>query len=770
MIIGVDDAHLLDEMSATLVHQLVVRSAATVVLTIRTNEPVPDTVTALWKDEHLARLEVQPLSERETAVLLEAVLGGPMDSGGVTRLWRLTSGNALFLRHLVDGELEAGRIGEVGGVWRWSQQPAVSAELAEIVGGRMGQMPDAVQNVVDVLALGEPLGTALLAAVTDADTVEDAEGRGLVRIDVDGRRLHARLAHPLYGEVRRGEMGVLRARRLRGLIATALAGTGGRRSDDTLRRAVLALDSDLGPDPALLVTAAHSAIRLLDLALAERLARAAADAGGGFAAKIALTYALSWGSRCDEAERILAELAPLARDDIERAQVGGVRAGNLFWPLGRAAQAQDVLNETLAAVRDTEMRTLLTAMRAAFATSLGRPDEGLDVGRRLLDHPSLGDQAVALAAIAVVGAAMGLGDVEEVRRVAARTYEVAARSFNAGVLRFGVSDLHILAMRLSGHIQEAEQVATHRLMETEDTPGPPRLMALVLSGHAALAAGHLRTAVRRLREARAGLMSLETHEFLCRCLVQLTQALGMAGQVTEARRMLIELEPRWHPAYTVMEPDLLLARAWVYAAEGATTEAIAAAHGAADLASGRDQPAYEVIALHTAAGFGDHGVADRLTALATRVDGPRAPTAAAHAAALVAHDGDALLSASARWQRMGDLLAAADAAAQAAAAYTRSGQRGSAAIAAAKAQRLAQACEGARTPALVAVARPLPLSDREREIATLAAGGLSNREIAERLVLSVRTVEGHLYRIGTRLGLSDRRQLAALLDDREPLG
>jgi DNA-binding NarL/FixJ family response regulator len=768
VVIGVDDAHLLDDLSATLVHQLVVRGAATVVLTLRTSEPAPDAVTALWKDEHLERVEIQPLSESETSALLDAVLDGPVDSGGAARLWRLTGGNALLLRHLVEGELEAGRLSRVGGVWRWSQQPAISAQLAEIVKAQIGRMPETLQDVVDVLALAEPLGTPLLAAITDAAAVEDAERRGVLRIDVDRRRLQARLAHPLYGEVRRGEMGLLRARRLRGVIATALAGTGARRADDTVRRAVLALGSDLEPDISLFLASAHSAIRLFDLSLAERLARAAADAGGGFAAKLILTYALSWGSRCEEAERILAELVPLARDDFERAQVGGVRAGNLFWPLGRAMQAEEVLDATLASVHDADMHALLTAMRAAFDTSLGRPKQGLDTGRRILAHPTLDDQGVVLAAIAVVGAAMGLGRLDEARRVADLGYQAAARSFNAGVIRFGLSDLHILAMRLSGHIQEAERVAQHRLAETEDIPGPPQLMALVLSGQADLAAGRLRTAVRRLREARAGLMSLETHEFLCRCQVHLTQALGMTGEVAEAGRMLAELERRWHPAYTVMEPDRLLARAWVCAAEGASTEAIAAAHEAAELARGRDQPAYEVVALQAAACFGDRGVADRLAMLATVVDGPRAPTAAAHAAALAADDGDALLSASAQWERIGDLLTAADAAAHAAIAYMRGGKRGSAAVAAAKADRLAKACEGARTPALAAAARPLPLSDREREIATLAARGLSNREIADRLVVSVRTVEGHLYRVGNKLGISDRRQLATVLGEDPP--
>jgi DNA-binding CsgD family transcriptional regulator len=41
---------------------------------------------------------------------------------------------------------------------------------------------------------------------------------------------------------------------------------------------------------------------------------------------------------------------------------------------------------------------------------------------------------------------------------------------------------------------------------------------------------------------------------------------------------------------------------------------------------------------------------------------------------------------------------------------------------------------------------PLPLTDREREIATLISQGLSNIEIAEAFTLSVRTIEGHIYR------------------------
>jgi len=55
------------------------------------------------------------------------------------------------------------------------------------------------------------------------------------------------------------------------------------------------------------------------------------------------------------------------------------------------------------------------------------------------------------------------------------------------------------------------------------------------------------------------------------------------------------------------------------------------------------------------------------------------------------------------------------------------------------------------------------LTEREREIVALAALGLANRAIADRLSVSVRTVEGHLYRASAKLGTTDRSEFAALL-------
>ncbi|CAG7021149.1 LuxR family transcriptional regulator [Mycobacterium avium subsp. paratuberculosis] len=65
-----------------------------------------------------------------------------------------------------------------------------------------------------------------------------------------------------------------------------------------------------------------------------------------------------------------------------------------------------------------------------------------------------------------------------------------------------------------------------------------------------------------------------------------------------------------------------------------------------------------------------------------------------------------------------------------------------------------------RTPA------GLKLSGRQRDVIELAVAGLSNRQIAERLVMSVRTVEGHIYRACQRVGAQSRDELATIIRTR----
>ena len=171
-----------------------------------------------------------------------------------------------------------------------------------------------------------------------------------------------------------------------------------------------------------------------------------------------------------------------------------------------------------------------------------------------------------------------------------------------------------------------------------------------------------------------------------------------------------------------------------------------------------------MLALHDAVRFGDQTCLDRLAELRRghRRRGWRRPSRRTPTAV---RDRDAAgdRQAAQQFEQIGALLSAADAAAQAAVVFEAADDRRRSVEAAAAATRLAAECGGIRTPALDLAAHPLPLTVREREIANLVAAGLSNREIADRLVVSVRTVEGHLYRACIKLDISDREELAAMI-------
>ena len=182
----------------------------------------------------------------------------------------------------------------------------------------------------------------------------------------------------------------------------------------------------------------------------------------------------------------------------------------------------------------------------------------------------------------------------------------------------------------------------------------------------------------------------------------------------------------------------------------------------AHLAAPKGQFAAEVVCLKTAAQFGDHSGASRLRDLEAILEGPRVGVAARFSAARSDGGAAQLAAVSEEFERMGDLVAAVDAAAQAALTYRRQGLRGSALGCSARAAALAEQC-GANTPALRQASEPLPLTDREREIVMLIGEGLSNRVVAERLTLSVRTVESHIYRAMLKTGTTSRDELAALI-------
>ncbi|MFF0817380.1 LuxR C-terminal-related transcriptional regulator [Rhodococcus sp. NPDC003318] len=768
VVIGVDDAHLLDQLSATFLHQLAIDRAAHIVATVRSGESTPDAVKSLWKDGHLLRLELPPFTREQSVTLIESALGAPLEELSANLMWEASGGNALFLHHLVEGAVEAGTLRERRGVWQLRGRAAITSELASLLEDRIEHLPSDVMRVLELLTFCEPLALDTLVDLAGEDAVEDAEQRGLVQIVEDGPKVDARHTHPMFGEVVRRRVGRAAARRLRGSLVEALRTHPITGPSDRIRLAELALDSDQTVDADLLVTAAKDAIALANVPLGERLARAAVDRGGGFRAANLLARSQLWQGRVADAETALSRFDPDTLDERQLVRWGVTRISNLFWAAGDTTTADAVLAEVRQRVRDPVAVSVVRALGATCAVFENRVEEGLADAEAILSEQNPAPWAEEWATFAAAMALALQGRGSEVAAVAARGDAVMNKV--DGLMRYPAAMGPILALVLTGDFDAADRRARMYLDHAGATGQYLGWgQATILCAPVDLARGRFADAARRLGQATAALAVGDTGSatsWVFPAYPFLAQAYSVLGRVEDAKNIVAAGTRRRGRHTAVFGPLFDIGRAWEAAGQGETSRAIAAATDAADNARESGQFAVEAAALHLATRFGDSSTVPRLAELAERCDGVVVPLAAAQAAAFAAGDGDELYVVSREFERIGALLDAADAAAQAAVVYSGRDRRRESLDAAATANSLAQRCDHAVTPAILEAARPLPLTSREREVASMVAVGMSNREIAERLVVSVRTVEGHIYRACTKLDVPDRIGLADSLRHR----
>jgi DNA-binding CsgD family transcriptional regulator len=766
VVVAVDDAHLLDELSTFVLHQILQRRAAKVILTARSGEQIPQGIREIWEDGSFERIDLQPISRDESSQLLTAALRGPVDLDSIRRLWNLTRGNPLFLRNIVEQEVADRRLEMGNSYWAWKGEPILPSNLVEMIETRTGALPDPVNEVLDVLAVAEPLELTTLYGITDAAAVEEAESRGLIKLDHSATRIEVRVAHPLYAEVRRNRAPETRLRRLRGRVATELAACDERDDMRTVvRRATLSLDSDLQPDPQLLVTAARGAVWLADLPLADRLSDAAIRAGGKAQAKFIRGCILSGLSRGEDAETVLADVPTSDLTDEDHAELAFIRGMNMLYTLADPAAAQHLVNDA-AWARPPQPGGCIDAFLTVYWAALGKPEAARIAAQhlRLNRLPAI----VAAQTAALIARASGdAGRTTEALAAADAGYAIIDGSFDAAHLRFVVADGHVDALQLAGNIGEAMDAAERLRKQSADLPGVAQPLGWAVAGRAALSAGHLDRALPLLQPMEM-LATGESNGWGYRYELSRTIALAIHGSTREATAALAATEKLRHPSWASLDYELGRARAWVAASRGILSEAVSIVLSAAESASANGQFAAEVICLQAATQFGKPADAVRLQALTELVEGPRARVATRFAAALQSGDAAELSAVSEAFEQIGDLVAAIDAAAYAAAAYQHVQLRGSASICASRAENLAQQCGGASTPALRRITDHLPLTGREREIAILLAEGFSIRQMAERLTLSARTIENHIYRAMAKTGVTSRADLAKLAPRRTP--
>ena len=764
LVLLVDDAHLLDDASATLIYQLATTGTALVLATVRSGERAPDPVLALWKDGLLDRLELEGLDGQAVDELLAEVLGGPVDPATVVRLAARCQGNVLFLRELVLGALQAGVLAFDGALWRLSGRLAPSGRLVELVESRLAGLGPEERALLETVALGEPLAAAELAALGDLAVAESLERAGLLVSRVEGRRLEFGLAHPLHGEVLRQRMSALRHRTVTAALADVVERAGLRRADDQLRVATWRLDAG-GASPGLLLGAAATARHRYDFALAERLVRAALAEGAGLPAAVQAAQLASVSGRNDQAEAELAALAARAGDDAERALVATTRLDNLRL-MGRFADALALAAECESAVADETWRAEIAARRVAILLDTEGPAAAAEAAAAVC-RPAAGGALAwgcLMGALAMARTGRLHEAAEAARRGSGAHADPAGRpaQWPRGVLALAESE----ALAAGGRLVEAEAlaVAEHDEAVAAGSVDAQAYAAWQLA-KVLLLQGRVETAARHGREAAALLRQLGRRVLLRDVLVPLATAEALRGAPGAATEVLREVDGLGLDTSAWTGADLLAARAWTAVAAGDVPAARALLEEAAALAGRTGDRVGGAAALHDLARLGlAREAADRLREVAAGVEGELARARAEHTAALARHDAAALEQASSAFESLGAWLLAAEAAADAGVAWQRAGDGRRATAASRRAAVLGERCEGAATPALQAMEVRGALTPAERQVATMAAAGRSNRDIAAALYLSLRTVENRLHRIYEKLGISGRAELASALE------
>jgi hypothetical protein len=655
LLLVVDDAHQLDDVSAALVHQIATAGSGFVLVTVRTGEMAPEPIVALWKDEIAERIEVAGLEMTAVEELLTAVLGGVVELSSASRLAKQSEGNALFLRELTLGALADGTLRRVGGVWRLVGELAPSDRLGELVEARLESLDAAERTLLELVALGEPLGTSALERFSDPGVAESLERKGLLVSGVAGRRLELRLAHPLYGDVLQSRMPRLRLMRLARLLAQAVEASGRRRRDDDLRVGSWSLLGG-GGDPLVLLSAACQARRRFDVAMAERLARAAVEEGAGFdAALLAAQMAIRQG-RGEAAEVELAVLAGTAPDESRRHAVAVTRIENCLWFTCRFDEGRRLAEEARASLTDPVARDQIGVLVATVLMG----SEGFTVGLAALEpflQPARGDHRdwatvqveYALLRLGRLDAAIALSDTVEVRSLISSEPAGPYREWQHVINRCN-------ALAHAGQLEAAETLALdwYRRGVAEEAIECQAMFAWVLARSVA-ERGAVATSIRYGREAAALHGEIGWHRSQRDVMSNLALALALGGFHGQAAGVLAEQEAvDISPSLGVhTEVERLQARAWVAVAGQDLPTARRFLHEAVEVGARIGDHVGEAAALHDLARLGHPREAiDRLTALTTMIDGQLIHARAAHARAIAHRDGAGLEQvsiASRRW-------------------------------------------------------------------------------------------------------------------------
>jgi DNA-binding CsgD family transcriptional regulator len=757
VVLRIDGADRLDHTAAAEVAGLVRHGGVRVVLTCRDFTALAEPLRDLWQDDLLERIDLAPLDLAETEHLLERALEGPIEADSLDRVHRATRGNPLSLREVVRSAMSSGALERTASGWYWPGRITASRSLADMYRSELARLPGDLRDVVDIVALADPIPLSrLLALVGDGD-VDRVTALGLVSVDVetatDGTPM-VRPSHPLVGEVVRTLVPVSRRARLfERANAFRADGAADAPPAARLRTTLWALECGVVPSTDQLLDAAQVAVGLQEyesaIALASSTLSSALSSGESSAQSSA---AVSVAALCVRAvARTFSAGREAARHDAEQAWSLARGAGTAAHAARGAGPDQagvvpdalvveaaellanvhqfhdDDVDTALAIVDEAatlvgdDARERLRILRLTHLGWGGRfPEVRAEVDRSgVLHADTVPVEFLTLAPCGVIALAVA-GRVPEAYALAAAAAETAGQHVEDAPWSLGeiASVLHQVQMWCGDIAGLTTQV--------ERRPSPffkyEYTLELLATGNLAIAERRWGDAATAFRAACERFAVADHGGFAAYPWTRLALAQAMLGQLPEAAATLeraksipvrgMRITAEELPATTVVVEHVLgIPTALDHASEiverserdGAWLPALFGL-----------MMVYEIV---NAQGRDVSGIVARIQVAARHVQTPVARAYVAHVDAVAAGDMAASRTARAALTEYGFPLTAA---------------------------HLGRAF----------------LTRREFEVAERAARGLSNRQIADDLGRSVRTIDAHMSRIFAKWDIHSRAELA----------
>jgi DNA-binding NarL/FixJ family response regulator len=776
-VITLDTSGSIDEMSAGVLLNVLLTGTAKIIAVAPKISDLPADFHWLLTDRRLAEVRLSNLNELQTRQVLLSLLGHRVSASLVSTYHHMVGGNPLLLKALVTEQQLSGNLVLSDSVWTLRDKVVLdgAASLDDIVRSRWSRETPETREVIEMLSCARRVELSRLTAIYSAEVVADMEDGGLLEIDASDHRWVS-LREKYIGDVVRTWLSIARRRELRSVL---LGGTepdpAGMTVEELMAFAAWTHECEADLSPALALAAADAAVQLFDprfaLTYAEMLRRTDREWVAGQRQKAAAYLQLDMPVQAMAALDDVSQPELDSLDAGEYAHVIAAKSQVMMWLPEAAARVPDLLAEARLRLEQAPNRTtwpepgaaavhrvelsefeyrafvgdyaaIIPALERASDPALN-PDTGHRMNAAILLMTALAMTGREMDALSVMRQLGGqISDASHIVGLRERyTKEAYLVLLIAGQWRRCI-DL------LGPQATDEPHSLPFRSAATELAAG----IAYVYSGRGAAALDPLISAAAQLE--------LQPVQAALRCAyAAIALAHAQTGNAAQARKYLAKVQRTSGKssfiAESVAEFCALVAGRWL-----GDPDAVAGLKQSARQHMEAGRFTLAGISLLAATVNGSDADFRLLEEIAGHRQGPLAEISRLVAVGTRTKDAKTLLAG-------GELAAtleldAVEARCMALAVDFARQDGDSLTARTAQARLDILAATVANLPIVPSSGSPL-LTSRERQIARLAGRGASNRDIALEMGVSVRTVEGHLYQVFTKLGVTSRGDLTGLV-------